>query len=164
MLLRALCYSLLVPGVLALGLPIFLALQSSERWALGACRWFGLVPLSACLALYWAALRSFLRSGGGTPAYYEAPKRLVADGPYRWLRNPMYVAVLLAIAGETLLLAAPILLRYLIGTLLSLLILVHGIETPLLRRRYGAAYERYRRQVPCWIPLPRQVGADDADR
>src|SRR5581483_745470 len=81
--------------------------------------------------------------------------QLVVRGLYRYVRNPMYLAVLAVIVGQVLLLGRPVLLGYaaIVGT--AFVAFVHGYEQPTLARRYGAQYEAYRRAVPGWYPRRR---------
>jgi protein-S-isoprenylcysteine O-methyltransferase Ste14 len=76
----------------------------------------------------------------------------VVGGVYRYLRNPMYVAVVAAILGQALLLGQGVLLWYAGGIALLQAAFVRFYEEPGLRRRYGAEYDAYRRAVPGWWP------------
>lgn len=81
-----------------------------------------------------------------------APRRVVAHGPYRWVRNPIYLAALLVVLGEAGLFGSLRLLAY-AGVLAACFhVFVTGYEEPALRRRFGPAYLAYRRAVPRWIP------------
>ncbi|MDQ3792223.1 MAG: isoprenylcysteine carboxyl methyltransferase, partial [Actinomycetota bacterium] len=88
----------------------------------------------------------------GTPAPVAAPERLVVGGVYRYVRNPMYVAVLTAIVGQALLLGRLVLLLYAAAAWLVVAAFVRLYEEPTLARRFGADYEVYRRAVPAWRP------------
>jgi protein-S-isoprenylcysteine O-methyltransferase Ste14 len=102
-----------------------------------------------------ALIRAFVRfvmEGLGTPAPIAAPERLVVGGVYRYVRNPMYVAVLAAIVGQALLLGRLGLLLYAAAAWLLFAAFVHLYEEPTLTRRFGADYETYRRAVPAWWP------------
>src|ERR671914_741419 len=93
--------------------------------------------------------RSVLRGGSGQRG---APDRLVVGGLYRYVRNPMYVAVLAAIVGQGLLLGQLGLLLYAAALWLIVAVFVRWYEEPTLTRRFGADYEVYRRAVPAWWP------------
>jgi protein-S-isoprenylcysteine O-methyltransferase Ste14 len=76
----------------------------------------------------------------------------VIGGAYRYVRNPMYVAVVSAIVGQALLLSRPGLLAYAVLVWLACAAFVRWYEEPTLRRRYGEQYEAYRARVPAWLP------------
>ena len=109
-----------------------------------------LAALGGALAL--ASIGRFVVSGEGTPMPLDAPRKVVRDGPYRWVRNPMYVGGCTLLAGAGLALRSP---GMLVFTLIFWLIadaFVRFYEEPALTARFGAAYDEYRRRVPRWIP------------
>jgi protein-S-isoprenylcysteine O-methyltransferase Ste14 len=115
-------------------------------------RVLGAALLAAGLVALIQAFWRFVVEGLGTPAPVAAPDRLVVGGPYRHVRNPMYVAVLAVIIGQSLLLGQPILLAYAAALWLIVASFVRFYEEPTLSRRFGAEYEAYRRAVPAWWP------------
>jgi protein-S-isoprenylcysteine O-methyltransferase Ste14 len=90
--------------------------------------------------------------GLGTPVPVAAPERLVVGGVYRYVRNPMYVAILAIVVGQALLLGQLGLLLYAAGIWVIAAAFVRFYEEPTLTRRFGADYEAYRRAVPAWWP------------
>jgi protein-S-isoprenylcysteine O-methyltransferase Ste14 len=107
-------------------------------------------PVRITGAALLAAFAQFAIQGRGTPA---APTgQLVVRGLYRYVRNPMYLAVLAVITGQALLLSRPVLLGYAAAVAAAFIAFVHGYEQPALARRYGAQYQAYRRAVPGWWP------------
>jgi protein-S-isoprenylcysteine O-methyltransferase Ste14 len=98
------------------------------------------------------APRDFVVRGRGTPNPLDPPRRFVASGLYRHVRNPMYVSLGLAVAGEAALwqsrtvLLVPLLLWPLVH------LFVTRYEEPHLRAAFGAEYEDYLRRVPRWLP------------
>jgi protein-S-isoprenylcysteine O-methyltransferase Ste14 len=88
----------------------------------------------------------------GTPAPPVPTERLVVQGLYRYVRNPMYIAVLAIIVGQALLLSRPVLLGYGAAVGAAFIAFVYGYEQPALARRYGAQYAAYRQAVPAWWP------------
>jgi len=112
----------------------------------------GAVFLIAGVAVAGQAFVRFVVEGLGTPMPVAAPGRLVVGGLYRHVRNPMYVALLVAILGEALLLGQVSLLVYaaVVGVITNLF--VRFYEEPTLRRRFGEQYEAYLRAVPGWWP------------
>ena len=111
----------------------------------------GILLVAGLIALIRAFVR-FVMEGLGTPAPIAAPERLVVGGVYRYVRNPMYVAVLAAIVGQGLLLGQLGLLLYAAATWLVVAAFVLWYEEPTLTRRFGEDYETYRRAVPAWWP------------
>jgi protein-S-isoprenylcysteine O-methyltransferase Ste14 len=103
------------------------------------------------LSAFWR----FAVEGLGTPAPVAPPERLVVGGLYRFIRNPMYVAVEATILGQALLLGQLILFAYAAAFALAVGAFVHFYEEPTLRRRFGSEYESYRRAVPAWRPRRR---------
>src|ERR687894_3289608 len=111
----------------------------------------GILLVAGLIALVQAFVR-FVLEGFGTPAPVAAPERLVVGGVYRYVRKPMYVAVLAAIVGQALLLGRFGLLLYAVAAWLVAAAFVRWYEEPTLTRRFGADYEAYRRAVPAWWP------------
>ncbi|MEV4410626.1 isoprenylcysteine carboxylmethyltransferase family protein [Catellatospora sp. NPDC049609] len=104
-------------------------------------------------------LHSFLRfivEGLGTPAPVAETEHLVVGGLYRFVRNPMYVAVDMAILGQAAVLRSTSLLVYWVVVSLGQAAFVHFYEEPRLRARYGESYDEYRRAVPAWFPRLRR--------
>lgn len=94
----------------------------------------------------------FALEGLGTPAPIAPPEKLVVTGLYRYVRNPIYIAVVAVIIGQALLFGDRRLLWY--GALLWLFfhVWVVMIEEPTLKQTFGTEYERFRTNVPRWIP------------
>lgn len=104
------------------------------------------------------AFLRFVMEGVGTPAPVAPTERLVVGGLYRYVRNPMYLAVAATIVGQSLLLGQPWLLVYAAAFGLVVVAFVHWYEEPTLRRQFGEHYEAYRRAVPGWWPRSRPWG------
>jgi protein-S-isoprenylcysteine O-methyltransferase Ste14 len=111
----------------------------------------GLLVIAGTAVLVHAFVR-FVTEGSGTPAPVAPTQRLVIGGLYRFVRNPMYVALLLVIGGQALILGRTGLWIYAGATWLTTATFVRLYEEPALRRQFGAEYERYRRAVPAWLP------------
>lgn len=128
-------------------------------WAPGtdvpvAVRSAGWVLVFAGAALIVPAFVRFVREGRGTPAPVAPTSQLVVGGPYRFVRNPMYLAVLAAIVGQALVLGRTELLWYAAVVALVSVGFVHGYEEPTLRRAHGQDYADYCAAVPRWVPRP----------
>lgn len=112
----------------------------------------GLLPLLGGLGLFFWCNGAFTFIGRGTLAPISAPTFLVRSGPYRWARNPMYLALFLMIGGEALLFHSFWLAGYLLLLMGGVHLFVVHIEEPQLVRRYGESYQSYLRTVPRWVP------------
>ncbi len=92
------------------------------------------------------------RDPGATPAPVASPQHLVVTGLYRYVRNPMYVAVLSLIFGQGLLFGSGRLLEYGLIVRLGFAAFVFLYEEPALRRKFGKEYEEFCAHVPRWVP------------
>src|SRR5918993_2007068 len=122
----------------------------------------GVLLVAGLIALVRAFVR-FVVEGFGTPAPVAAPQHLVVGGVYRYVRNPMYVAVLAAIVGQSFLLGRLGLLLYAGVTWVAVAAFVRFYEEPTLTSRFGADYEAYRRAVPAWWPRLRPWDPGERD-
>jgi protein-S-isoprenylcysteine O-methyltransferase Ste14 len=113
----------------------------------------GIFVVAAGGALALACISLFVGVGHGTPAPFDAPRRFVAVGPYRYVRNPMYVGGFAVIAGWALYRQSPAVLLFAACWLLLVHVFVIGYEEPTLLLKFGADYERYKASVPRWLPL-----------
>lgn len=94
----------------------------------------------------------FLQWGDGTPAPWDPPERFVARGPYRHVRNPMMIGVLLLLLAEGLVVRSWVLLLWWGLLVLGIALYIPLVEEKTLEERFGETYRRYRRHVPRWIP------------
>jgi protein-S-isoprenylcysteine O-methyltransferase Ste14 len=122
--------------------------------------WWAPVPVQVLGGLLLAVgvaqlVHSFVRfvvEGFGTPLPAAPPQHLVVGGFYRFVRNPMYVALLAGIVGQGLLLGRWGLLLYAVVAWVCFAVFVRWREEPALARRFGKEYETYRRAVRAWWP------------
>jgi len=112
----------------------------------------GYVILAAGVVVLLHAFVRFVTEGVGTPAPVAPTQHLVIGGLYRYVRNPMYIAVVGAIVGQAGLFGRPGLLVYGAIMLAIFVAFVRGYEEPTLREQFGAEYDAYRRAVPGWWP------------
>jgi len=115
-------------------------------------RVIGILFILASLPVLLDSFARFALQGLGTPAPAFPTRHLVVTGLYRYVRNPMYVAVVGLIAGQALLLGNRALLFYAIIVWMAFQIFVLLYEEPVLRKTYTAEYEVFCRNVPRWIP------------
>jgi protein-S-isoprenylcysteine O-methyltransferase Ste14 len=153
----------LIPAVL---LAIAPATKSRPGFTSPTSIWFWLALPAAIigLALSVWTVRLFVKFGKGTPAPWDPPNRLVIRGPYRYVRNPMIIGVLLMLLAEaTLFQSWPIAIWMMVFFLGNMIYFPLGEEKD-LERRFGDAYRSYRTHVPRWIPRLRPWGEADGDR
>jgi len=120
---------------------------------------FGFAVAATGAVLAAACILTFVTRGRGTPAPFDPPREFVAVGPYRWVRNPMYVGAAAVIAGAALILSSPSMLMLAVAFLLIMHLFVVLHEEPTLAARFGLPYERYRSTVHRWlVRVPKAPG------
>jgi len=150
--LRNLLFTLVVPVSGAVILPWWVVATLGNTAVPTA--WPAVAVIALGVALYLWCVWLFAVVGRGTPGPWDAPRRFVAVGPYRWVRNPMYISALLVVLGEAwLFLSVPLLVYAGVMAVVCHLFVI-GYEEPMLRRRFGAVYDEYLRTVQRWIPRP----------
>lgn len=97
---------------------------------------------------------SFAFIGRGTPAPFAAPRRLVTRGPYRFVRNPMYVGVGMFFVGAAFFYQSLLFLAYAVLFFVSSHAFIVLYEEPSLRRTFGDEYTAYCGRVRRWLPRP----------
>ena len=110
------------------------------------------VAVLSGLAVLIGAFVRFVREGSGTPAPVAPTDRLVIGGMFRFVRNPMYLAVVTILLGQSALFASTTLLIYTLVVWAAMAAFVRWYEEPVLATRYGPQYEDYRRNVRAWWP------------
>jgi protein-S-isoprenylcysteine O-methyltransferase Ste14 len=114
-----------------------------------------LIALAGALLAAWC-IATFLTRGRGTPAPFDPPRRFVAAGPYRYVRNPMYVGGFCVLLGAGLAAGSLSIIGLAVVFLLLMHVLVIVHEEPSLTTRFGDTYLDYKARVNRWRPrLPR---------
>jgi protein-S-isoprenylcysteine O-methyltransferase Ste14 len=155
--LRNVLFTIVVPGAGGAYAPWLILTRHGALPEPGA--WYSVVVIAAGLLLYLWCVWAFAAIGRGTPGLWDSPRRVVAAGPYGWVRNPIYVAALIIVAGEAWLFLSPALLAYAALLAVAFHLIVVGYEEPRLRRRFGDQYSAYRGSVSRWVPHRPQVSA-----
>jgi len=162
---RTVTYAALFVSIVLIDVPAHLLSWSGvvRPAAIGLAQVAGMVLgfVGGAVALW--SLFTFVSIGGGTPAPFDPPRELVSQGPYRFMRNPIYVGVGLTLAGAAVFYKSLLLLGYAGLFFLTSHLLVVGYEEPALRRTFGPSYAAYRSRVRRWRPRvrPRDSGAAD---
>lgn len=110
-----------------------------------------LIAFGALVALH--CVLTFAWIGKGTPAPFDPPRHLVVSGPYRSVRNPMYIGAATALAGAALFFESAALLAFAVGFLITAHLFVVLYEEPTLRRTFGVEYHVYCETVHRWLPM-----------
>jgi protein-S-isoprenylcysteine O-methyltransferase Ste14 len=144
----------IAPGVVAGWIPYALSGWRFEPPLLGlpAGRVAGGILVVIGLAMLIDCFRRFAVEGEGTPAPIAPTEYLVGSGPYRYVRNPMYLAVVSIILGQAILLGSVSLLAYAGVVWLLFHVFVRAYEEPILRKQYGESYRNYQARVRRWWP------------
>ena len=150
-------FLVVAPGVVAGLVPWVLTGWSSSGppvWLQAA----GWIAVAAGTGVLLEAFARFVSEGIGTPAPVAPTNELVVGGLYRYVRNPMYLAVAALILGQAAILGSWLLVAYAAAFLATVWSFVHWYEEPSLRRRFGAAYDEYASRVPGWWPRVSRAG------
>ena len=118
----------------------------------------GWIAVAVGAGVLLEAFARFAIEGIGTPAPVAPTKELVVGGLYRYVRNPMYLAVAALILGQAAILGSGLLVAYAAAFLATVWSFVHWYEEASLRRRFGAAYDEYASRVPGWWPRAPRAG------
>lgn len=149
---RNLVFTVVVPGLGGAWIPWWILTRNGHTATPTA--WEAVPVIAAGTALYLWCVWNFATVGRGTPGPWDAPSRVVATGPYRWVRNPIYIAALLVVLGVAWLFMSLPLLAYAGIMAVCFHLFVIGYEERTLGRRFGSSYQDYRSTVPRWIPRP----------
>ncbi len=151
--------TVLFPGTVAGYLPYRIVhpsgISGPSEWSWA--QFASAVLLGAGVIILLRCIWAFARHGSGTLAPFDEPLRLVVRDLYRYVRNPMYVGVVLILLGESLFFWSGRLVLYTSLLFAAFNVFVIGYEEPRLRSKYGAEYERYCGQVGRWMPSLRRA-------
>jgi protein-S-isoprenylcysteine O-methyltransferase Ste14 len=151
-LVRALTYATLFAGLLLWFVPATILTRTGLRAParFGVAQALGMAVGLAGLGLALGCVLAFATLGKGTPAPFDPPRRLVTAGPYRLLRNPMYLGAALWVLGVALFYQSPWVALYAGGFLACAHVFVVRYEEPELERLFGGAYRDYCHRVRRW--------------
>jgi protein-S-isoprenylcysteine O-methyltransferase Ste14 len=153
-LVRAVTYAALFIGFVLVYLPARFFSWSGivEPATTGASQIVGMMMVTIGTAIAFWCVFTFVFIGKGTPAPFDPPRKLVIRGPYRFVRNPMYIGAEMTLAGAALFYESASLLIYAATFFAVAHLLVVAYEERVLRRSFGSAYEAYCRHVRRWLP------------
>lgn len=156
--LKTFLWSVFVPGTLTTVI-LYLIISSSDGYffEISTFRFvIGIILILYGVMLYFWCAWSFTFAGKGTPAPFDAPKEMVATGAYKIVRNPMYLACVSVLIGEAIFFGSEALLIYAFVLFLIFHVWILIYEEPTLRKKFGASYEKYCREVSRWIPFKKK--------
>jgi protein-S-isoprenylcysteine O-methyltransferase Ste14 len=146
--LRAAFAVIVLPGVMGFLLPL-LAIEPVWNRPIAVAPGLAIVGLGSALLMH--CVREFYVAGKGTLAPWSPPQHLVVTGPFRWSRNPIYVAMLIVLIGWTVTYWSRALAIYTLVMFLLFHIRTLLGEEPRLAREFGEEWRRYVKRVPRWI-------------
>lgn len=159
--LRGVFFTLLVPGTVAGYLPYLFMRNRLPDIQTGLFHWLGLVLISSGIFIYLWTIISFLLRGKGTPAIWftkaisfligEEPVKMVSSGLYKYSRNPMYLGVIITVAGEGLFFQYSNILWYALFLFVIFNSVVIWIEEPHLAKKFGDEYLAYKKKTRRWL-------------
>jgi len=153
-LIRTITYASLFIGFVLVYLPAQLLAWSgiARPTVMGWLQIVGLLICTVGAVIALSCVFTFAFIGKGTPAPFDPPRRLVVRGPYRFVRNPMYIGAAIAVAGAALFYRSLALAAFVAGFLLVTHLFVLLYEEPVLRRAFGPEYQAYCTRVHRWRP------------
>jgi protein-S-isoprenylcysteine O-methyltransferase Ste14 len=146
--------TIVVPGTACILVPYYILKAShvSLTPTIGLGQIFACLIMACGLFMILWVSTAFVRKGQGTPIPINPPTRLIIQGLYRYVRNPMYVGAILVVLSEVIYFHSGWLVVYAVGLWAALHTALVIFEEPQLRHRFGVEYEQYLSAVPRWIP------------
>ncbi len=150
--LKTILFMFFVAGLLLVVFPVWLMTTHTALFSFGVLRWLALPCWAAGAAgSIWCAW-AFTVRGHGTPSPTDPPRELVVSGLYRYVRNPIYLGVVVFLLGHVLWHPSYSILWMPVIVAVCAHLFVTLYEEPHLRKTFGASYEAYCKSVPRWIP------------
>lgn len=159
-LVRAIVYATLFVGLLLVYVPSRLLSRSGivPPSVISAPQIGGMIIVALGTAIALWCILTFVFVGKGTAAPFDPPRRLVINGPYRFVRNPMYIGAIVTMLGVALFYGSLSILTYAAVFFLATHLFVILYEEPVLRQTFGEDYEKYCRRVRRWWPISKAKG------
>ena len=152
LLLRTAAFLIIAPGTIIVGVPALIIWLTGGSMANPAVAAIGWLIFAIGLAISAWCVLDFVTVGRGTPDPNRPPTRLVVQGLFQIVRNPMYLGGVIAIVGEAILFLSPLLLVWAGFVLLGFHLRVIMYEEPTLAHAFGTDWKDYQARVPRWFP------------
>ena len=149
--LKTIVFTFAVPGSVTVLIP-WVLMGGFRRPGNGIVECTGLLLAATGSTIYFRCAWEFAVHGLGTPAPIAPTKYLVITALHRYVRNPMYIGVLLVLLGEAALFRAVVMIGFAAAFCVTVHLFVVFYEEPTLRRQFGSSYDQYSKRVPRWIP------------
>jgi protein-S-isoprenylcysteine O-methyltransferase Ste14 len=150
--LRSALWTVLFPGMVAGYIPWRFFDIAGDLRNVGVIDIMGIVVSACGAAILLQSIVEFARRGRGTLSPLDPARELVVTGLYRWVRNPMYVGVMLVLLGELMIAPSLALAVYAASFFIAVNTFTRHFEEPYLQRTFGSSYDVYRHNVRRWIP------------
>jgi protein-S-isoprenylcysteine O-methyltransferase Ste14 len=153
MIILSILVTLLIPLIAFMVIPYLFISFDLAVWpqTIGVWQIIAILLILLGVSLAISVSIAHARTGKSTLVPFKSPKKFMASGPYTFSRNPMYVAMLVVLVGEALLLQAPWLLVFTAVIFLLFYLFVKVDEEPRMIQRFGASYQDYMKKVPRWL-------------
>jgi protein-S-isoprenylcysteine O-methyltransferase Ste14 len=157
MIILSILVTLLIPLVALVVIPYLFVSINLAYWPsiIGVWQIIAVALILIGLILTISVSIAHARAGKSTPVPFKAPKKFIANGPYTFSRNPMYVGMLVVLIGEALLLQAPWMLVFIAFLYILFILYIEFDEEPRMIQRFGTSYQDYMKKVPRWLSLKR---------
>ena len=160
---KTIIFLIMVPGVVLLYVPYGIVTSPYNMvFPIDGFRYLAFIAWPLGISIMLWCVWDFIVKGKGTPAPVDPPKELVVAGLYKYVRNPMYIGVLLILLGHILWSGSILLVLYAVGTLVCFQLFVVFYEEPFLKKTFGESYQLYLQKVPRWVP--RKATGSESDQ
>jgi len=151
---RNLAMIVLLPGTVVVYIPhrLLEPYSGPELISLSLTQYSAILLLAIGAAILFKSIWSFAYVGKGTLAPFDETHKLIVVGLYRYVRNPMYVGVMLILLAESWFFRSSALLSYTGFCFVVANIVIIGYEENRLRHKYGDEFRKYCNHVGRWIP------------
>lgn len=151
---RGLVHVTLVFGTVGVLVPFLISRLDRffPTFTLGCVYWIGAIIFISGILMGLCCTLLLAAKGLGTPSPYNPPKRLVTEGPYKYMRNPMALSFVVTLMGEGIFFTSPAILAYSVLIFLIYHMAIIPWEERNLERRFGSIYMEYKAKVPRWLP------------